>query len=345
MPAEVSSTEQPILGVDALRCVKCGAPVTLGEGDTTKCTHCGAVTVVPETHRQLRALRQQNAALRADAERAFASLDRPPNLVVGVLARTFDLSMLAFLILYGVPVGLVSIFAGLSITNRIALHEHISPDDVPMTLTLIMMGLILLLIVFVPRAMGVYSNRRATGRATLVTALAAHLPEIPGGPTTCRTCGAALEFGGDAAVVACVYCGAENAVRIKTQLLTQTGKAVRSLSRSIQNAVNSNAVERRRTLTLLFRELGRYAFRIAVLVGLFAVQITSFENANKNDTSPALGICAAVALVGVVIFFIFRSAAKDDSNERRAGNPAPEWVSYVGPIVFWILLYTASQIF
>jgi predicted RNA-binding Zn-ribbon protein involved in translation (DUF1610 family) len=339
------TTETNIV-VDALRCSKCGAAVPLGNGDTTTCAHCGAQTVVPEAHRQLRALREKNASLRADAEHAFAQLDRPPNLVIGILARTFDLSMFAFLLVYGTPVGLVSIFAGLAASNRIAQREHLSENDAPFWVVIVVAAAALLVMVFIPRVMGVYANRRATGRATLVTALAAHLPKMPGGPSTCRSCGAALEFGADATVVRCVYCGTENAVRIRTQLLEQTEKKVRSLSRSIQNAVTSDAVERSRTRTLLLRELGRYVLRTTILAGLFGVEAYTLDQANQNGSSPTIGILAAVALVVVVIFFIFRSAtAQDDADERRAGNPAPAWISVVGPIVFWVLLYTASRIF
>ncbi len=95
--------------VEVLVCTQCGAPLTLGEGATTTCKRCGTETVVPERHRRLRELGSKDAALRAQGEAMFDRLDRPPSMVVGVLAMTFDLNLLAFLLVYGIPVGLASV--------------------------------------------------------------------------------------------------------------------------------------------------------------------------------------------------------------------------------------------
>lgn len=92
-----------------LQCAECGAPLVLGAADAIVCASCGASTPVPQAYRDLQSARRDDPAVRTQAERVLRRLDRPPSMVVKVLARCLDLPMLAFAMLYGVPLGLFAI--------------------------------------------------------------------------------------------------------------------------------------------------------------------------------------------------------------------------------------------
>lgn len=333
--------------VDVLVCTKCGAPLTLGEGDTTTCKHCGTDTVVPERHRRLRELRGKDAALRAQGEAMFDRLDSPPSMAMGVLAMTLDLNMLPFLIVYGIPVGLASVLWALDATTKLAHYRHVPEASIPFAVTMLFVGLVLLVLLFIPRALGVYGNRRASGRMMLVQALAAKLPTTPGGPSMCRVCGAPLEIQENASVCACIYCGAENAVRIRTTLLVRTHQVVAALGNSVADALRIDDAERKETRAKLRSELARYVIRITVLCGLFGLTGRSKEDEDSfgmhhASTATYVSAAAMIALVGSVIFFIYRSVSAkrdDDGPQRRAANPAPEWVRFVGPVIFLVLIW------
>ncbi len=89
--------------VEILVCPSCGAPVPLGTGEVSRCVHCRTEVPLPEAHRELRRLGAAEQTQRREAEEIFARLDRPPPLLVKVLAAVLDLSMLPFLMVYGIP--------------------------------------------------------------------------------------------------------------------------------------------------------------------------------------------------------------------------------------------------
>jgi predicted RNA-binding Zn-ribbon protein involved in translation (DUF1610 family) len=167
------------------------------------------------------------------------------------------------------------------------------------------------------------------------------------GPSTCRVCGAPLEIRENARVCDCIYCGAENAVRIRSKLLARTQKAVVARGETVADALRTDGAERKETRAKLWSELGRYVIRIVTLCGLFGLTGLSdrhegSQGMREASTATYVSAAAVVALVGCIFFFIYRSMkanGDDDGPQRRAGNPAPEWVRVVGPIVFLFLIY------
>jgi hypothetical protein len=202
----------------------------------------------------------------------------------------------------------------------------------------------MLVIAFVPRAFGVYANRRATARGKLVAALMARPPETPGGPATCRGCGAPLAVAPNAIVAICSYCGVESALVVEAGVADKAERVVRNLGTTMVDAAKIDRAERRRTLHMLARELGRYTFR-TVLLGI-GFALGSQETADKKSTPVA--IVALVATVLLFIFFMLRSgkaSATDDAAERRAGNDIPSWVGIVGPIVMaWLMFKIVAAV-
>ncbi|HXE82746.1 MAG TPA: hypothetical protein VN513_05375, partial [Gemmatimonadales bacterium] len=253
-----------------LQCAECGTPLVLNDTDAIVCPSCGASTPVPQAYRDLRRARRDDPAVRAQAEQVLRRLDRPPGMVVKVLARCLDLPMLAFLILYGIPLGLFAILEADRFNRWLAPRLHLeSANDVPFGYMVAMMFGILLVVAFIPRAFGVYANRRFTGRGRLLAALRARQPRVAGAAAQCRTCGAPLAVVPDAIVATCSYCGSESAVVIETAVAETAQEVVRNLGATMAEAAEHDRADRRTTLRLLGQELARYTFRTIVLGGLF----------------------------------------------------------------------------
>ncbi|MEO8844999.1 MAG: hypothetical protein ABI591_22475 [Kofleriaceae bacterium] len=331
--------------IEILRCRACDMPLVLGDGSTITCSGCGAQTAVPDTYRELQRARHDDAPLRAQAETVLRKLARPPSVVVQVLARCLDLPMLAFVMLFGIPVTLFAILEADKANRWLAPHLHLkSADDVPFGYMVAIMCFLMLVIAFVPRAFGIYANRRATERGKLVAALRARAPERPGGPSTCRSCGAPLEVATNAIVATCSYCGVESAVVVDAAVAAITEGVVRNLGKTMVDAAMHDRAERRSTRGLLARELGRYTLRTVLLGTGFA--LGSQETADKKSTT--VGVVALVATVLLFIFFVLRSAqasGNDDAAARRAGNDIPSWVGIVGPLVMaWLMFKIVAAV-
>ena len=318
-------------------------PLVLGDGATIKCQGCGAETAVPETYHELQHARQDDAMLRPQAEATLRKLAQPPSMVIKVLARCLDLPMLAFIFLFGIPVTLFAVLEADRADRWLAPHLHLaSADDVPFAYMIAIICFLMLVIAFVPRAFGVYANRRATARGKLVAALMARPPETPGGPSTCRACGAPLAVAPNAIVAICSYCGVESAIVVDAGVAASTDAVVRNLGKTIVDAAKIDRAERRATLHMLVRELGRYTFR-TVLLGI-GFTLGAQETPDKHSTP--LAIVAIVATVLLLIFFILRSAGgSDDAKERREGNDVPDWVGIVGPLVMaWLMFKIVARV-
>lgn len=314
-------------------------PLILGDADALTCPGCGAQTPVPDAYRDLQRARHDDVALRAQAERVLRKLDRPPTIVTKVLARILDLPMLAFIALYGIPVGLFAIVKADKLNYWLAPRLHLeSANDVPFGYMVAAMFGLLFVIAFIPRAFGVYANRRASARGQLLASLRAHPPKIEGGASTCRSCGAPLEIATDAIVATCSYCRAENAIVLETRTVATTKQIVGKLGKTIAEVAVRDRADRRATIRLLVNELGRYLFRTVVLAGLF--MLGTRETPDHKTTK--LGVLGLVLFLVAVVVFIFRSgtaADHDDATQRRSGNDVPAWVGYVGPIVTAYLLF------
>ncbi|MEO6772065.1 MAG: hypothetical protein ABI467_03475 [Kofleriaceae bacterium] len=329
--------------IEILRCRACNTPLVLGDGATITCPGCGAETPVPDTYRELQRARHDDAALRVQAEVTLRKLARPPSVVVEVLARCLDLPMILFVMLFGVQIVLFTFLEADKASRWLAPRLHLkSADDVPFGYIVAIMCGLMLVIAFVPRALGIYANRRATARGKLVAALRAGPPERPGGPSTCRACGAPLELATNAIVATCSYCGVESAVVVDAGSVAATERVVRDLGKTMTDAARCDRAERRAARRLLARELGRYTLRTVVLGTGFA--LGTQETPDKHPTTVA--IVAIVATVLLFIFFVLRSrtsSTNDDAAERRAGNDIPGWVGIVGPLVMaWLMLKIAQ---
>ena len=296
------------------------------------------MTPVPAPYRELVRARLADKTARAQAEAVLRQLDRPPSMATKVLARVFDQNMFVFMLLYGIPLTIGSIMFGLGMTRWIAVHFHYAtPDDVPFGIVVVFIVGALFLCAFVPRALGVYANRRVTDRTKLLAALAARPPKVPGAAATCRSCGAPLAVEKDAIVAVCSYCGTQNAVHLETNIAVETRAVSAAVGHEMRDALAQDTQDRAATRRLLFHELRRYTLRTVLLgVGFY---LGGSENA--DGTSTTVGVVAIVATTLLFIYFILSSGLHhdEDADDRRAGNDVPGWVSWVGPLVAMMLLF------
>lgn len=324
--------------LEVLRCTKCDAPLVLADSEQVTCPSCSTVNAVPEAYRELVRARHADTSVRERAELVVRRLDRPPSMVTKVLARVFDQNMFVFLLVFGTPVLIGSIKLALRVESWIRAHHHYaSSEDVPFGYLLLIVVAALFVWAFVPRALGVYANRRVADRTKLLAALAARPPKVPGAASSCRVCGAPLTVEKDAIVAVCAYCNAQNAVRLETKIALDTRASSAAVGREIDDALTQDAKDRTATRRLLLRELGRYTLRAVLLGGGF--YLGSQETPDHQSTT--VGIVALVVTTLMLIFFVLTSGMHhdEDAEDRRAGNDAPDWVGWVGPIVAMVVMF------
>lgn len=315
--------------VEVLTCTSCGAAIPFGDEPTTTCPFCKTSNPVPEPYRELRASRALDAASRARAEKLFRTIDRPAWIGTKVLARMFDLPMIAFWFAYTIPLALYVVFAMLRFATWIAPKlGYRTGDDVPFWILCLFGFSLVLVLVFVPRALGIYANRRATARMRLTAALAAKPPKTAGGPAECRSCGAPLHVATDELVVVCPYCGTENAVQIRTELAASAQKSARRLASTVAEVAAIDRGERRKVRIELVRELIRYV----VITGVFG---TAFALSDNKKYGTIAVVVAGLLLIALPIISLARKDKHNDEAERKSGNDVPGWVALLGPILVW----------
>ena len=323
--------------LEILACTSCGAPLPLADTDTVTCSSCGTVNPVPAAYRELHRARQGDRAARVEGEAVLHHLDHPPSLAVKVAARVFDQPMFVFFLLFGIPVGLAAIFFALDAGVWIARLAGVrSADDVPFGVTVGLAFLALFVFALVPRALGIYANRRVTGRQRLLAALAARPPKTPGGPALCRRCGAPLAVVPGELVAVCSYCRAENAVQLETRLVVATTDAVRQLAATVRDVAERDREQRHDTRRQLARTTARYALRTA----LFGTGFAFSAQSAKDGEPTVLAIVAVLGTTALTFYFIITSIIHHEHDDGRLeGNDAPQWVGVLGPIVACALMF------
>lgn len=293
-----------MVDIAVLQCAACGAPLALGHADTATCGRCGASTEIPAAHRALRDAAGWDDQARRAAEAALHGFDRPPGLPLRALAWLSALPFAAIFILFGVPLFFLDLVLAVKLSAWLAdlLGWPGGIDGSPMLLTA-MMGLVLWAMTIVPAFLAAYGGRRVTARSLLLAALAARPPQHPGGPASCRSCGAPLTIDAGALVARCDYCAAENALQVAPARLAAAHAQTGSLTRTMQEAAQRDRHERARTRDAIARRLWRATYKTGLAFGLWAIAMFDFSRV-QGDEAPGLGIAALVVLTFVLIWLI-----------------------------------------
>jgi hypothetical protein len=330
------------LKVEALRCAACGSDVPVGDAEVATCTHCQATVPIPAEHRELRRLITTDVASRTRAETLLGQLATPPWFVTKVFVAVFDQSLFPFLLFFGAPMGVRASMLALQTVAWLEHALHRRSDSLPApVLAVLVVGYVVALAV-VPRLVGVYASRRGAARRMLIAGLGVGEPKLPGGPSTCRSCGAPIVVEDDRAVARCLYCNADNVMKLPSWFLAAKAKVTNEVAHTVEAAATMDATDRAETRRLLRRELARYTAWGCVMATLFGIQMWDFEReaVREHHEVAYVGIIAAVLLVAMPFVMIFRFGSsaeeKDDRTQRIADNGMPGWVGIVGPILFWI---------
>jgi hypothetical protein len=265
-----------------LHCPACQAPVPLGaaDGDRTRCPFCAADVAIPSEVLALRKADRDDAGSRARAAELFRSLGRPPSAIarflVGSIARIATVA---------------AIFVPLPITAAVLFIAHgggmfgvqlydVLTDAQQAGLTVVAPLVLLAIGLVLARA----ARRNAIALGGLRAALAARPPERSGGTALCRQCGAALEHGPSDLGVTCLYCRADNLLRMPAAWLARMKRHQVDLGAAVTSAEAALAAERRRYRRSLLWRLGWAAPVLAIPV------LIVWRGCGEADTLPDPGV-------------------------------------------------------
>jgi hypothetical protein len=220
--------------LDVLRCPGCNAPVPLGDADEVVCRYCGVAFPVPEEHRELRDAERRRAAERDEAHALYRTLGRPPSVVARAWGEVAVGCVWIFLWPFALVFDAFLIAKLLEVVSR-SIHATLV-DVLPGAVVWGGIGAAMYATLAVPLALGVYGSRRTKARRKLQAALAALPPDREGGPARCHSCGAPLDVGPSDLGLACVYCGADNLVRMPERWIASLREKTKRLDTGIESA-------------------------------------------------------------------------------------------------------------
>jgi LSD1 subclass zinc finger protein len=212
------------------------------DGERLECSYCHAV----ETINRDDALRREQAS-RAEAEALYATLGAAPSWTQRAAARLVGPGVwfLGMAALWWASVNLGRpVREGIKRWWEEAHHERLLHVMSPSSAWVFEQGplVVVLVLVLVWSLFG----ERVDARRELQAALAAKPPATPGGPSSCRNCGAPLAYAPGALGVRCASCGADNLLQLPAGWLARARKLDGSLRLSMRVARQRAAEGRRR---------------------------------------------------------------------------------------------------
>ncbi|HMJ13209.1 MAG TPA: hypothetical protein VK524_17430 [Polyangiaceae bacterium] len=236
--------EQRRVRLEPLHCPSCGGWVPLGDAESARCSYCQSELAIPADYLGLRAADRAHAAGRRRAEQLYVRIGQPPSRALRFWARAGTFVLWGTLAV--APVSLLLWLVVISEAWHLAPYVGFQPVDVvggvPLSLLL---GVFLFLVVVRPVLLVANARRLARARQMLQAALAARPPERPGGPATCRNCGAPLDVPASALGVRCLYCREHNLVAIPENWIARARTASKLLVVHLSEASAEERMQRR----------------------------------------------------------------------------------------------------
>ncbi len=251
--------------LEILRCEGCGAPVPLGTGTDVHCPYCGVEFPVPEAYAKMRQAEVKRDAGRVEAHELYARLGDPPGFLAQAWGAVSSGCIWLFLWPLAFVVDALLIAKGLEIVSR---HIGATLFDVwSNTQIFTGVGVAMYVTLGVPTVLGIYGRRRTKGKQHLQAALAALPPDREGGPARCRSCAAPLDVPDGATGHACLYCGADNLVRMPEAWVSKLRSSASKLVSTIEDVAKKDREMRTKERRSLAWQLGWLAIFIPVLAG------------------------------------------------------------------------------
>lgn len=297
------------LHVEPLRCPGCGASVALSGLDAVRCQYCGSSVPVPAHYQELHAQNAIAAADRRKVEAAYARLGHPPGRLLRQWATAaryvwggLYLSIIvSLLVLLSLPEYVADWAAAWAPALGLDLIDMAGAWGTTLVITVSFFGLLVL-----PLLVVTYKIVVGDLRAMLGVTLAAREPTTPGGPSTCRACGAPLDIAEGSLGVRCGYCGSDNLVALPPDLVAR----VRDRHAVVHKRIDALLADERSALWQARKKLLK---RGALSALAFSLTALWWERILEYDEDPPTNWQAAIAEI------------------PRRISPNPEWKSYAEP--------------
>lgn len=275
-----------------LGCPSCAGLVPLGDADAVTCPFCGTRVDIPADHRAARDAARKDAASRSEATALYRALGVPPRAPLRWAARSAGRFALALGILFPVPATLVIYFINRKPVFGVQLYDVLTGEQQ------VLAGFAApFILVFLGIVLAAAARRHAIFRGRLQSALAARPPERPGGAASCRHCGGPLDVGPRDLGVRCLYCGADNLVRMPASWVAAMRSQQARVAAAIESIAADVAAERRRyRRSLIARVVGgglALGAPIALVAGMMSGADTTIYGPHET---PAWGPAIAGSL-------------------------------------------------
>jgi LSD1 subclass zinc finger protein len=263
MSGEAKVRREPKLS--PLACPQCGAAVPLGDGTVARCTYCSIDVPIPPQYIALRDDAKTRVSDRAELDRCYAEASRPPSAfvrgfaaigdglalvglgggaliivgtIIAVLIREQDVMTAAvsalLMVVLAIPAFIETMFH-LACARSYDLIDCFGP------FAGVLPALAVWLFIAVPLLISKTCEGALASIIGLRMRLAAGRPVQPGGPATCRGCGAALDVPPGALGVRCTYCQTDNVVAIPAVVAAKDHRDTTHMHESIEKVLAKHA--------------------------------------------------------------------------------------------------------
>lgn len=275
-------------------CGNCGSAVPLVDAEICACIYCGASVDIPADYRRGQEARRCLQNIRKNAIEFLSRIGRQPKrweIWLSLLPSWLFFAMLAVITV----TGFLSFLYYLEFMISCALGTNfrdLLPEIVVWPLYGGLMGVfpVLALAFFFLVRRRVFVTRR------LLSVLAAGEPVKPGGPATCRRCGAPFQTEPGELVAACDYCGTENFLNVPHDWLSATRRLTTASGRNVFWAEREFDREMTSSRTSLHNQLKFYAVFLLFIFGAFLSGDSSKIKAWRDEVAKVprnlLGICS-----------------------------------------------------
>jgi hypothetical protein len=267
----------------------------LSDGTEVPCPLCGAQVKLPEAHRALHAADVARALADRELAAHFARLARPPGPllrgwailtrfllgttqrlatwlgwawlgVVGLLGRLGEEFSRGFVLLSAFA-ALILIATGVSAVGSFT-ERHLGLDIwsvFPTWLVLGSIGGVVSSLFIVPRPLVSYLDAFKEAREQAQACLAARPPSLPGGPSLCRHCGAALSVMPGARGARCIYCSTDNLLVLDINMARQVSGSEQRRWRRVADAIAEERRVRKEALHEAWTKGGKWAIAVPLI--------------------------------------------------------------------------------
>jgi hypothetical protein len=271
--------------IDPFQCTRCNASLVVVDAATVVCRYCGAINEVPAAYREeLRLARDlDQTTRRAIAE--WARLDHikvPRGWFVGIVSIPFVLMAGGLAIL--LTLGILTTVSSTNLARFVAIFVWL--PLAPAALLASSIGM---------------RNLLVNGAARIGVAFAAIPSASESGRLNCRQCGAPLTVEADDILVRCLYCEAENMVRLDA-----------SQMRALETNIGTAKMSLAQALAALSKHADLASFetrgRVYVIVGLLILPLLwSFALAVQSSYW-SFFIALDVFVLSLTVFWMMREA-------------------------------------